>query len=103
MAQLEALLFIASHEEVEWHTPAEVSDALRSEQTLIAEALHHLCVSGLLTTDTTVSDGSIQYRFAPQNDALRKQTDTLATLYRERRHSLLSVIYARPTIDGESS
>lgn len=77
----------------EWSI-AEVSDELRSDPTLIATLLASLQKAGLIAVSG--SEQKMRYRYAPISDNFRQQVDTLATLYRERRHSILSAIYEHP-------
>lgn len=91
--QLEVLLLMVAQKQSEWSI-AEVSDELRSDPTLIAALLASLQKAGLIAISGSAQE--IRYRYAPNSDSLRQQVDTLATLYRERGHSILSAIYGRP-------
>jgi hypothetical protein len=96
-AQLEALLLIAeptalSKERNGWSV-AEVTAELRSEFNLIAAALAGLVEGGLLVESSSPADAETRFRFSPSTELLREHTEGLAVLYRERRHSILAVIY----------
>jgi DNA-binding MarR family transcriptional regulator len=92
VTQMEVLLLFAAKHEREWSVE-EVNDELRSGHALMAEVLDDLSQAGLLAARGSAPD--VRYRYSP-DDALRRQVDALATLYRERRHSVLSAIYDRP-------
>lgn len=93
VTQMEVLLLVAStREQREWSVEA-VNDELRSGHALMAEVLDNLRHAGLLVASGSGAD--LRYRYAP-DDAMRRQVDALAALYRERRHSVLSAIYDRP-------
>lgn len=93
VSQLETLLLVAGQPERTWGIE-EVSDELRSERTLIAEALSELRQNGLLKEIASSSEPC--FRYAPDRVELRRQVELLATLYQERRHSVLGAIYERP-------
>lgn len=90
VVQLEVILLIAERQAFHW-TVDKVSDELRSEHTLIAVVLENLHRAGLLSTSG--SGQNTCFRFAPQDADLIRQVNALAALYRERRYSVLTVIY----------
>jgi predicted transcriptional regulator len=97
VAQLEALLWLAEQSHTDW-TPEEVSAELRSNPSLMSAALADLHNSGLLTTSYAPTDKDteqeIRYRYCPSSAALEKVVAGLTKAYRERRHSVLAVIYS---------
>jgi len=96
-AQLEILLFLTGQPEKQWYTAATISDELRSEQTLVTELLVNLHTAGLLAIQSRASDRTTCYRFAPRNALLRSQVAALATLYRQRRYTVLAFLYEHPS------
>lgn len=97
VAQLEVLLLLAAKNDSDCCTAAQVSDELRSETNLVAASLEDLRECGLIKiADKTVTGSEVRYQFAPQSATLRGQVESLAMLYRERRHTVLALIYERP-------
>ena len=98
VTQMEVLLLVAaSQQQREWSVEA-VNDELRSGHALIAEVLDNLRHAGLLVVSG--SGVGLRYRYVP-DDTMRRQVDVLATLYRERRYSVLSAIYDRPAQNAD--
>lgn len=87
--QLEVLLLLAETEERAW-TTRELNERLRSQEASIAKwliALEALKMVG--ATEECV-------RFAPANDALRRQVAALAEAYRSRRIKVIELIFSKP-------
>jgi hypothetical protein len=92
VADLEAVLLLRKHCDRTW-TAAEVSRALATSHEMAARQLAGLSERNLLTRTTGTCGESFQYRSTSDLDA---KTDLLATLYRERRVSVITAIYSQP-------
>ncbi|MEX0714451.1 MAG: hypothetical protein WD278_19095 [Pirellulales bacterium] len=91
VAQLELLLLLRGSPHKDW-CPEEVSRALYTTTDMMAAQLAELEGRGLLT-----STQQGRYRYAPGTPELAAIVDQVAKLYKERRVSVISTIYAEPT------
>lgn len=107
-AQLEVLLLLWERRQMDWSAD-EVSRELRSAPELAGRSLAELEAAGLLdctTRGTTLprigkdAPGESRYRFPAEDAVLSMTMERLEKLYRERRYSVLDMIYARPTRTG---
>jgi hypothetical protein len=96
-AQLEALLLLAEQAHTDW-TATEVSAELRSNPSHMTAVLTELHAAGLLAaTDASAdkdTEQEIRYRYQPASEPQARAVEALAKAYRERRHSVLAVIYS---------
>jgi hypothetical protein len=92
VAQLEVLLLLRGDREREW-TVNEVSRALYAAEGGMAEQLDDLVSKGLgYVTHTPEA----KYRYRPEGGGVDALVDALANLYKERRVSVVSLIYSEP-------
>jgi hypothetical protein len=103
-AQLEILLLLAGKRERAWNA-SEVSDELRSEPNLVASVLADLMDKGLLSAEATVPPSSLttRYRYSPHKSADDPVVMSLMQLYKERRHSIMNMIYNKPPASAPSA
>jgi hypothetical protein len=95
---LEVLLLLRRTEEREW-TAAAVAREIGSSMMSIRDRLASLAARGFLIAR---EDGEeLLYRYGPEEDA-RPIIDDLAAAYRERRLTIINLIYARPQSDIET-
>ena len=87
---MEALLLVASKKRIDWSV-GELSEELRSEHSLITELLIDLQRAGLIVVRNSKQEA--RFHYAPTSELLRQRVEALATLYRERRYSVLALIY----------
>ena len=92
VAQLEALLLLRRERERAW-TAAEVSRALYTTEEMCTSQLSELEARGLLHGNV---ESAKVYRYQPQSAELEELVNRLATLYAERRVSLITAIYSEP-------
>jgi hypothetical protein len=106
-AQLEVLLLLWEQRHLDWNAD-EVSRELRSAPELAARSLADLHAAGLLTVTAAGTappaagkdaPAENRYRFDPVNAEDAATVEALHRAYRERRYSVLDVIYSRPA-DG---
>jgi len=103
-AQLEILLLLAGKRERTWNA-SEISDELRSEPNLVAAVLTDLMDSGLLSAEASTPQNSLttRYRYSPHKSADEPIVMSLMQLYKERRHSIMDVIYNKPPASAGSA
>jgi hypothetical protein len=95
---LEVLLLLRRTEEREW-TAAAVAREIGSSMMSIRDRLASLAARGFLIAR---EDGDeLLYRYGPEEDA-RPIIDGLAAAYKERRLTIINLIYARPQSDIET-
>jgi hypothetical protein len=102
---------MAQSPQAEW-SAAAVTAKLRSQQDMVAGALESLHRSGLLVVSETPDSssvaassgslsvnraGAICYRYQPRTPVLGQTVSRFATVYRERSHTVLDMIYSRQT------
>jgi hypothetical protein len=92
VAQLELLLLLKNDPGKAW-AAAEASRALAVPGEMAAAHLSELQGAGLLA-----SSGGLEasFRYGPQSTELSQLVESLATIYQERRVSLITLIYSRP-------
>ena len=91
IAQLELLILLASDTKKLW-TAEEAAKALYTAADMTYGLLEAMRVRGLLEAD----GGSERYRFAPKNPAWETLVRNLDRLYKERRLTVINLIYAGP-------
>ena len=91
VAELEVLLLLRQDRERQW-APSEVGRSLYTSPDVSAAQLEELRKRGLLSR----SDDEPRYRYAPKTLAIEAVVDRLAELYRERRVTLITLIYSKP-------
>lgn len=87
--QLEVLLLLQTRPAEVW-SPQRVSAELRTSSMSAAMRLERLCATGLCEE----VEGGVRLR--PADAAVERAIGLVATAYRERRVSLIALIYARP-------
>jgi hypothetical protein len=92
VAQLELILLLHSNP----HQPWSAADAAREfglspEMTL--GLLRGLCQQGFASASDETDP---QFRFAPKSTEIQRLVDQVATLYQQRRVTLVQLIYSRP-------
>ena len=87
--QLEMLLLLNEHLNRAW-TSEEVAAELRIDAMSAASRLQDLSARGFL------AHNSGSYRFRADNDELRRAVAALAEAYRDRRVSLINLIFSKP-------
>ena len=92
VAQLEILLLLRSDPARLW-TTADVSGALRTTAETAAETLTTLQSKRIVTRDEAPQGGC---RYAPETPELAELIDRLATVYDERRVTVITMIYSKP-------
>jgi hypothetical protein len=97
--QLEVLLLLRSAPDRVW-SAEEVNRELGSSVSSIRDRLALLASQGFLSSRE--EEGRVLYRFDPGTQATRDLIDALATVYRERRLTVIDLIYARPPSDAVS-
>jgi DNA-binding MarR family transcriptional regulator len=97
--QLEVLLLLRETEGREWSVP-EVSGELRSTPQSIKNRLEDLASRTFLVVKEI--EATRRYRYSPSTDEDRRLIDGLADAYKERRLTVINLIYARPERDALS-
>jgi len=92
--QLEVLLLLKAQPHKQW-TAADVSQALFIQQASAGGRLSSLQGSGLLHTDN-IGQSKASYRYEPHNAALARMVDNLELAYKERKHSVITLIFSKP-------
>ncbi|HEU4407639.1 MAG TPA: hypothetical protein VFS43_20405 [Polyangiaceae bacterium] len=87
--QLEVLLLLQRRPAEVW-TPQRVSDELRTSPMSAAVRLARLCATGLCEE----VEGGVRLR--PADASVERAIQLVTAAYRERRVSLIALIYARP-------
>lgn len=104
-AQLEVLLLLWERRQMDWSAD-EVSRELRSTPDIAGRSLAELTGARLLTCSTSGetlpapgkdAPGEARYRFPAEDESLARTLAALEKAYRERRYSIIDLIYARPT------
>jgi hypothetical protein len=90
VAQLELLLLLRREPEKSWTIAAAAQTSYMAEE-MTAVLLGELCADGLLGT-TAQGD----YRYAPRTPELAKLVDELATVYSQRRVTVIGIIHSAP-------
>jgi hypothetical protein len=91
--QLEVLLLLHRDATRAWSAD-EVARELRIDAGSAEGRLADLCMRRLLVE---TSAPALAYRFEPATQALGRVVSSLATLYAERRVSVITLIFAKPT------
>lgn len=89
LQKLEVLLLLAGTTDRAWEAEA-ISAELRSSGLAVRTS-----VEGLLTSQLIEADGA-GYRYRPRTPDLDAQVRRLADCYRERRTSVIALIFSRP-------
>jgi hypothetical protein len=97
--QLEVLIFLRAKADREWSAP-ELSRDLQSSVMSIQDRLSDLAARGFLVVRE--EDSLLLYRYAPATEDVRRLVDKLVSAYKERRVTVISLIYAKPESDVES-
>lgn len=92
VGQLEVLLLLRSSGDRAW-TAVEISEALRTTSDMATEQLRELTARGIVSAS---EQSPTQYRYVPP-EAARSLIDRLAILYDERRVTVITLIYSKPT------
>ena len=88
---LEVLLFLRQHRD-RTHDAVSVSSELRSAPESVAKRLRDLELRKLL-----VREGSTErFRYHPQTEKLERLVSELAEAYREKRFSVINLIFSKP-------
>jgi hypothetical protein len=93
VVQLETLLLLHRDPRREW-TADEVAKELRINPTAAADQMNILCERGLLTC--TRGNG-VSYRDAPHSPKMAAAVDALEKTYAERRVTVITLIFSKPT------
>lgn len=93
---IETLLLLRENASRSWNAD-QVSQELRSDAASVQRRLRHLFERDLLEKTKDTQDAlMIEYRFRPRNDQLRSCVEQLSELYRERRYSVIQLIFSKP-------
>jgi DNA-binding MarR family transcriptional regulator len=92
VAQLEVLLLLRRESGVAW-SAEDVARALYTTPEMMAAQLAELETRGLLRKTSGSAD---VYSYAPSTPQLAAAVDLLANLYKERRVTVITTIYAEP-------
>lgn len=90
--QLEILLLLAARPDVAW-TPEQVREEIRTSTSSAVSRLEDLRTHGFLVE---VDDRDDAFQFRPRSEATRAAVEHLATIYRERRFTIIDLIFAKP-------
>lgn len=90
--QLEILLLLAARPDAAW-TPKQVSEEIRTSTSSAVSRLEDLHAHGFLVA---VNGGDDAFQFQPSSQATRTAVEHLATIYRERRFTVIDLIFAKP-------
>ena len=90
--QLEILLLLAARPDVAW-TPEQVREEIRTSTSSAVSRLDDLRKHGILVALDGRDDA---YRFQPTSEATRAAVEHLATIYRERRFTIIDLIFSKP-------
>ena len=96
VSQLEAMLLLRGSPEKTWMA-SDVARTLYATETMVKTLLNELVDRRLLERNPVDFDPATPtvYCFAPRTADLDRLTGALAVLYRDRRATLISMIYAR--------
>jgi hypothetical protein len=89
ITQLEALILLRAHSDVDWEAKRTAARLYASEQE-VAEGLARLCADGLL-----ICKGEL-YRYHCKTDELRAMVDRLANAYAHHLIPVTNMIHAKP-------
>ena len=92
VAQLEVLLLLRDNSDKTW-TPEDAAKALYTAADVVAGQLAELHTRGLLAL---LHNPGPAYRYLPSNPELEQLATRLADFYRERRVSVITLIYSQP-------
>jgi hypothetical protein len=92
VAKLEVLLFLRARKDEEW-AAAALARELYTTPDMTATQLMELHVKGVLAA---IESGERAYRYQPRTPELERVINDLATLYQERRVTVISLIYSEP-------
>jgi hypothetical protein len=92
VAQLELLLLLKNDATKTWAAP-EASRTLAVPVEMAATHLSELQVAGLLAAS---GDNEPSFRYHPVSGELDELVESLATIYQERRVSVITLIYSKP-------
>lgn len=92
IAELEMLLLLRSDPTKNWDV-AEISKALYATPEMAAGQLASLQGRGLLIAS---EEPEIRYQYQPGSPELEDMVNRLAELYRDRRVSVITVLYSEP-------
>lgn len=92
VAQLEALLMLRDARHKSW-TPDEVGRALYISAEIVSLQLAELQKHGLLEIEL---GSPPHYCYKPRTHDLERKADQLAAMYKERRVSVITLIYSQP-------
>ena len=90
--QLEVLLLLRQDRQKQW-TADSVSQALYTPAAAAAKRLADLVARQIAVTDESLQN----YSYQPSSTELGKIVDDLATVYRDRRVAVISLIYSKPS------
>lgn len=90
--ELEALLFLARHENRDFSAEA-VTSALNATAGSLDEALEELASVGGIV-EVTQRSGALLYRYAPRDEFTRQRVTDLDAAYAERRMSVVQMLSA---------
>ena len=92
--QMEVFLLLREQSSREWNA-VEVSRELRIQPESAATRLADLHAGGLLARSGADPD-TPQYRYRPDTSDLERAADGLARAYKERRYTVIDLIFAKP-------
>ncbi len=96
--QLEVLLLLHAHRE-RTYTPTELGRELRVNADWVEEQVQTLVSNGVLVS---VGESPRRYQYNPRTRELGEATDDLARVYEERRVSVITLIFNKPTDKAQS-
>lgn len=91
--QLEVLLLVRATAPEEWDGTT-VARELRIDARSAASRLAKMAARGLLVT---TDDDEVRYRFDPKSPELRRVVGLVAETYEERRVSVITLIFSKPS------
>jgi hypothetical protein len=94
--QLEVLLFLRRNPARGW-TPEEVSRELRGSKPSITRRLADLCARGFVRLVEGKEESVFVY--SPRTPQLAESVGVLATVYAERPHSIIRLIFSKPRLE----
>lgn len=93
--QLEVLLLLKAKPHKDW-SAAEVSDALFIQPASAAVRLAALHSGGLLSSPNVAHPAAV-YRYDPHSPVLDRMVGNLELAYKERKHSVITLIFSKPS------
>ena len=94
--QLELLLLLEGQPQRRW-TAAELAQELRVDPAWVEPQLRRMAGVGLLETAEPQGGAVVTHRFAPRTPELRDAAAGLAAAYADRRVTVISLIFSKPT------